>query len=288
MTAQDYSDILYEIHDSAAIITLNRPKRLNAITALMGKELRHALARAENDKQVVGIVITGAGDAFCAGVDMADLHQAGQSGWPEKRLGDTEESSERLKAEPGRLELPEGFHKGTYSYFATINKPVIGAINGAVAGAGLALALFCDIRFFAESGYVSSSFSRRGLIAELGISWVLPKLVGTDWALDILWSSRKVFGKEAKEIGLGTRVYKDDELIPNSLAYISDIAENCSPASIAGIKGQVYRDLFRPPTEAFKEANKLMKESIAGPDFKEGVQSFLDRRKPNFARLGKN
>jgi enoyl-CoA hydratase/carnithine racemase len=286
MTTHTYSDISYDIRGSAAVITLNRPEQMNAITALMGLELRHALARAEGDRNIVGIVITGAGRAFCAGVDMADLQQARETGWPAERRGDSEEARETLQASPGRLDLPEGFQKGAYAYLGTINKPIIAAINGAVAGAALALVLSCDLRFFAESGYVSSSFARRGLIAELGIAWILPRLVGTDVALDILWSSRRIYGKEARDIGLATRVCADEELLTNALGYIDDLAANCSPASIAGMKGQVYRDLFRDPTEAFREAHQLMKASLESADFREGIDSFLGKRKPNFQRLG--
>ena len=286
MHTHKYKHIDFEHRGASAVITLKRPEQMNAVTGLMGREIRHAVAQAECDRKVVGIVITGSGKAFCAGVDMDDLQQARQSGWTAKQpdVG----SADNLAANPGRLDLPEGFGKGAYAYFATVEKPVIAAVNGAVAGAGLAIILSCDMRFFAESGYVASSFARRGLVAELGISWILPKLVGADVALDILWSSRKVFGTEAQAIGLATRVCADAELLDSTLAYVDDLAAHSSPASMAYMKGQIYRDLFRDPTEAFKEAHRLMKASLKTPDFREGIESFAGRRKPDFPRLGDN
>lgn len=283
MTESDYSAIKYEVSGSAAVITLNRPAQMNSWTSAMATEVRHAIAKAEADGDVFGIIITGAGKAFCAGADMGDLQKLGAQGGFAKS-GKKEAETD---PNPGASEtLPEGFGKGAYSYFATVQKPIIAAVNGAVAGVGLPCALFCDMRFFAESGYVSSSFSKRGLIAEAGTGWILPKLVGLDSAFDILFSSRRIYGREAKEMKLATRVYPDDELMQATVAYINDLAENCSPLSIAGMKGQLYRDLFRDPTESFKEAHRMMNETLKSADFKEGVRSFLEKRKPEFAGIG--
>jgi enoyl-CoA hydratase/carnithine racemase len=284
MTVVQYSAITYEISGSAAIITLNRPKQMNSWTPAMATELRHAMAQAEDDKDAFGIVLTGAGKAFCAGADMGELQKLKAQGGFSKR----DETDVSFDANPGAPEtMPEGFGKGAYSYFATIRKPIIAAVNGAVAGVGLPCALFCDMRFFGESGYVSSSFAKRGLIAEAGTAWILPKLVGLDTAFDILWSSRRVYGKEAKELKLATRVYPDEDLLNETIAYINNLAENCSPASIAGMKGQLYRDLFRDPTESFKEAHRMTKATLKTSDFREGVQSFMEKRKPEFSGIGK-
>lgn len=284
MTEVKYSAITYEVSDNAAIITLNRPKQMNSWTPAMAIELRHAIAEAEDDKSVFGIIITGAGKAFCAGADMGELQKLGAQGGFSK----SGKKDESFDASPGDAEaMPEGFGKGAYSYFATIRKPIIAAVNGAVAGVGLPCILFCDMRFFGESGYVSSSFSKRGLIAEAGTAWILPKLVGLDTAFDILWSSRKIYGKEAKEMKLATRVCRDEDLLADTIAYINDLAENCSPASIAGMKGQLYRDLFRDPTESFKEAHRMTIATLKTGDFREGVKSFMEKRKPEFSGIGK-
>ena len=193
-----------------------------------------------------------------------------------------------LTADPGDPDMPEGYRKGGWAYFATIRKPVIAAVNGVVAGIGLPLILFCDMRFFAESGFVSAAFSKRGLVAEAGTAWILPKLVGLDTAFDILWSSRKIFGPEAKELKLATRVVKDENLVKDATDYINQLSTSCSPNSIAAMKRQVYLDLFRDPTESFKEAHQLMKATLKSPDFKEGIKSFMEKRKPEFVGLGKD
>ena len=280
-----YSQIRYETSGTAALITLNRPDKGNAISIRLGAELRHVLERAENDKDVVGIVITGAGKVFCAGADVEELQQIGQSGG----LGETgaKGAADELDADPGDLEVPEGFRKGPYSYFTSISKPVIAAVNGAVAGAGLSIILSCDMRFFGQSGAVVSSFAKRGLTAELGIAWMLQQMVGTDAALDILWSSRKVRADEAKALKLATRVYADEDLVREAVAYIELLAEDCSPASIAAMKGQIYRDMFRDPTESFKEAHRMQKEALKTADFVEGINAFMEKRKPRFQRIGK-
>ena len=148
--------------------------------------------------------------------------------------------------------------------------------------------LFCDMRIFGASGYVSSSFSKRGLIAEAGTAWILPKLVGLDTAFDILCSSRRIYGKEVKEMKLATRVYPDEELLKETGTHINGLAENWSPASIAGMKGELYRDLFRDPTEFFREAHRMMKTTLKTGDFREGVKSFMEKRKPEFSGIDKD
>jgi len=280
---EPYTQIIYEAKGPAAVVTLNRPKKGNAISLRLGVELKHAIERAENDKEIVGVVVTGAGSVFCAGADVGELQKIGQSG---DLATNVEGSSEDLIADPGRLEVPEGFRKGAYSYFNAVSKPIIAAVNGAVAGAGMSIILSCDMRFFAQSGFVVSSFSKRGLTAELGISWMLQRLVGIDAALDILWSSRKVFADEAKELKLATRVYPDEDVVGEAVAYIDRLADGCSPASIASMKGQIYRDIFRDPTESFKEAHRMQKEALKTRDFVEGINAFIEKRKPDFQRIG--
>ena len=282
-----YSQIRYEVKGTAALITLNRPDKGNAISTRLGIELRHALESAENDKAVVGIVITGAGKVFCAGADVEELQKIGKSGGLSRSGSSVENGAAELQADPGMLEVPEGFRKGAYSYFTAISKPVIAAVNGAVAGAGMSIILSCDMRFFAQSGFVVSSFSKRGLTAELGIAWMLEKIVGADAALDILWSSRKVRAGEARELRLATRVFPDEELVSEALGYIELLADDCSPASIAAMKGQVYRDIFRDPTESFREAHRMQKEALKTADFVEGINAFMEKRKPRFQRIGK-
>ena len=280
MTDHNYETVLYTIDGKVAIITLNRPEQLNAWTMQMGAELKHAIESAENNKAVVGIVITGAGRAFCAGADMADLQSLTGEGGVEGMLGKS-----LIASNPGDDTMPAAFRQ-TYSYLASIQKPIIAAVNGAVAGMALPIILFCDMRFFAESGFVMSAFPQRGLVAEYGSSWMLPRIVGVDVAFDILMSSRKVYGPEAKELKLATRVYADDDLLAEAVAYMQHLGDNCAPQSLRAIKGQVYRDLFRDPVDAFAEAEKLMLATFGSDDMKEGVMAFLEKRKPAFTPVG--
>ena len=272
-----YEQILFSIDDPVATITLNRPERLNAWTDRMGAEVRHAVARAEADKSVVGIVITGAGRGFCAGADLKGL-QAISVGERGARADDA------LAADPGDPAMGEGFRKH-YSYLLSVRKPVIAAINGPCAGMALPIALFCDLRFASESATFTTAFVRRGLIAEWGLSWTLPRLVGTAHALDLLLSGRVIDAREAERIGLVNRVIPGDKLVAHCVDYVRELAASSSPASMQVMKRQVYQQLTRELGPSQDEAVQLMVESFSRPDFKEGVQSFLERRPPKFPRV---
>jgi enoyl-CoA hydratase/carnithine racemase len=278
--SEAYQTLAYRSEGNVAIITLNRPKQMNAWTGQMGIEVRHAMAKAEDDANVVGIVVTGEGKAFCAGADMADLMALSGQGNANKQEGP------KLDANPGDDSMPVVYRK-TFSYLASVRKPIIAAVNGATAGMALPFILFCDLRFFSKSGFVMSAFPQRGLIAEYGTSWILPRIVGVDKALDILISSRKIYGEEAKELGLATRVYEDDVLVQEAINYIQLLADKCAPDSIRKIKAQVYTDLFREPAEALEESVKMMLETFSGTDMKEGVAAFMEKRAPSFKRIGK-
>ncbi len=273
-----YEQILYSVEDPVAIITLNRPERLNAWTDRMGDELRHAIARAEADQSVVGIVLTGAGRGFCAGADLKGL-QAITVG---ERMGAG--TSTALAADPGDAAMGESFRKH-YSYLLSVRKPILAAINGPCAGMAMPIALFCDMRFASESATFTTAFVRRGLIAEWGIAWTLPRLVGSAHALDLLLSGRKIDAREAERIGLVNRVLPDDKLLPHCIDYVRELAANSSPASMMIMKRQVYQQLTRELGPSLDEAVQLMVESFSRPDFKEGVQSFLERRPPKFPRV---
>jgi enoyl-CoA hydratase/carnithine racemase len=273
-----YEQILYEVEEPIATITLNRPDRLNAWTNRMGKEVHHAVARAERDRRVVAIVITGAGRGFCAGADLQGLEQISEG----KGMGD---SGPSLEANPGDPEMGPDFH-GTYSYFTSVRKPVIAAINGPCAGMAVPIVLHCDMRFASDRATFTTAFSRRGLIAEWGISWSLPRLVGVGHALDLLFSARKFDAAEAERVGLVNRVVPQDELIKFVREYVTELAENVSPTSIAIMKRQVWEHLTVSFDQAQQDAIRLMGESFDRPDFREGVKSFLEKRPPRFTRIG--
>jgi enoyl-CoA hydratase/carnithine racemase len=278
-----FQQILYEVTDPVATITLNRPEFLNAWTGRMGHEVADALAQAEADPAVVGIVITGAGRGFCAGADMkmlqgiTDRDQATTAGGAEEILGDG------TAALPGDASLDE--LRGAYTYPMSMRKPVIAAINGAVAGMAVPIVLACDLRFMNQDAVLTTSFSQRGLIAEWGVSWLLGRLVGPSVALDLLFSARKITGREAAQIGLVNRALPADEVVAAARAYVVDLARNCSPSSIAVMKRQVYLDLHRGLGAAHADAERLMAESFDRPDFSEGVTSYLHRREPAFPRI---
>lgn len=274
-----YDEILYEVKGAAAVITFNRPDALNAFTNNMLEEIKHALAQAEADESVVGIVLTGAGRGFCAGMDMNALDSQASG-------GDLSGGVERkqLDADPGDKAMGENFQVA-FTYILSIRKPIIAVVNGACAGLGMSIALLCDMRFGSENTRFITAFAQRGLIAEHGQSWILPRLVGTSRALDLLWSSRKVAADEAKEMGLLDRVVAHDDLVGTALDYIENLAAFSSPTSLMVMKQQVYRHLNMELGDAMKESNAWMAESLQREDFREGVKSFLEKRPPEFKRI---
>jgi enoyl-CoA hydratase/carnithine racemase len=251
--------VLYEVRDGVALITLNRPERLNAWNGVLAAGYFGSLDRAAADPEVGAIVVTGAGRGFCAGADM-----------------DVLQGIEAAGGEQGPRETRDA------TYAMSIPKPVIAAVNGACAGLGLVHAVACDVRFAAEGAKFTTAFSRRGLIAEHGISWTLPRLVGQANALDLLMSGRVVLAEEARELGLVSRVYPADQLVDETLAYARDMAANAAPISMAVIKHQVYNHPLLPLDRAMEESNSFMRDSLKRSDFKEGVSSFLEKRPPAF------
>jgi enoyl-CoA hydratase/carnithine racemase len=252
------------VEDGVALLTLNRPERLNAWTTEMERLYFALLEQCAEDDQVRAIVVTGAGRGFCAGADMQQLQALGD--------GSPTAPAETPERRPQSLPL-------------SIPKPIVAAINGACAGIGLVQALMCDVRFAAEGAKLTTAFARRGLIAEHGISWMLPRLVGPSRALDLLFSGRVVFAEEAQALGLVNRVLAPDRLLDAALDYARELAVHCSPASMATMKRQVYADLEHTLPDALAEADRLMLASFTAPDFVEGVASFLERRDPRFAAL---
>src|SRR5215469_14329204 len=277
----DYLEIQYEVEDPVATIILNRPEVLNAWTDLMAAEVRHAVAAAETDPRVVGIVITGAGRGFCAGADLSRLAAIGSGDLQQETLPDS------LDASPGDPSFGEDLHLGTYTYLMSVPKPVIAAINGPVAGMGVPIVLACDLRFMAEDAILITAFAQRGLIAEWGISWLLPRLVGPSAALDLLFSSRKVTGIEAAALHLVNAALPREQVLAHAQQYVRDLAATSSPASMAIMKRQVYQQVHAGMHEAEREARQLMLESFSRPDFREGVSSFMERRPPHFGRLAR-
>jgi len=265
-----YQHILYEAKDKIATITLNRPDRMNAWTPIMERDVRHAMETAAADDNVRVIVLTGAGRAFCAGADMDAL----------KTL-DPDDIKRAATLPP--FDMNRGPNWQTrYGYYPSIGKPIIGMLNGATAGIGLVHALYCDLRFAADNTVFTTAFSRRGLIGEHGISWMLPRIVGHANALDLLMSARRVYSDEALRIGLVNRLYPPDQLAEQTYAYARDLADFVSPSAIAVIKRQLYDVPFQTLAEATIDANREMVVALRGSDFREGVASFMEKRPPRF------
>ena len=273
-----YEEIIYEVEHGVAVITMNRPETLNALTARTQAEIRHALDQSERNADVIGTVLTGAGRGFCSGVDMNALGAMSEAG---RRLGAAHAD---LAADPGNPDKDPNFEIGA-TYFLGLRKPLIAAINGACAGLGFSYAVFCDLRFVDRNARFATAFSQRGLIAEHGVSWILPRLIGPANALDILWTGRRFDGEEAGRIGLANRVSEPGECVKDACAYLREIGGVAAPNSLMMMKRQIYRHLNAELRRAMEESNAWMDQSLARGDFKEGVASFGERRPPNFAPL---
>ncbi|MCB1745691.1 MAG: enoyl-CoA hydratase [Gammaproteobacteria bacterium] len=272
----DYTEISYAVADGIATVTLNRPDKLNAWTRVMEGEVRAAMTAAANDEAVRVVVLTGAGRGFCAGADMNLLADTSAAG------ADTRPQDHAPGAIAGGLDLPPDFSL-RYAYFPTVPKPIIAAINGPCAGLGLIMALYCDVRFAATDAVFTTAFARRGLIAEHGISWLLPALVGHANALDLLLSARKLNAGEAHRIGLVNHLAAADALIDQVMAYARDLADNVSPRSIRVMKRQVYRAVQQSLEDAILIGNAEMPGSFASEDFREGVAHFVEKRPARFS-----
>lgn len=270
-----YNDITLEKIGAAAVITFRRPDTLNAFTYPMLDEIQVALQEAEADPDVVAIILTGEGRGFSSGMDMGALQET-SSGTGVRRDPDA--------PRPGDKSMGDNFLEG-FTFMMTMRKPIIGAINGAAAGIGLSLALFCDMRFASATAKFVTSFSQRGLVAEHGQSWILPRVVGPSRALDLFMSSRKLMADEAKEMGLVDRVYPPEDLMEQTLAYVEQLAATTAPASLMVMKQQVYGHLNMSLGEAMRDTDRLMKESLVHDDFKEGIASFVEKRAPKFSKI---
>jgi enoyl-CoA hydratase/carnithine racemase len=264
-------EILYSVSDGIATITLNRPDKLNAWTATMEREVRGAIEAAEQDDAVRVIVLTGAGRGFCAGADMSLLGMVASQGV------DARVREQALRGGGTREGVRADFQK-KYSYFPAVTKPVIAAINGPVVGLGLVIALYCDLRFASDTARFGTAFSRRGLIAEYGLAWLLPRIVGLPNALELLFSARMVDAAEAQRMGLANAVFPQDVFQAKVREYARDLASNVSLRSMRVMKRQVYEGMFQTLAEAFELSEREMLASLQCEDFKEGVAHFVEKR----------
>lgn len=278
----DYEQITVETRDRVTTITLNRPDRLNAWTARMADEVRTAVGRAGVDPDCRCIVITGAGRGFCAGADMEGLQGTADQGKLESGAA-TDPDGVRFPDAPGP-DLGDTY-PGRFGYFYHCPKPIIAAINGPCAGIGLILTLYADLRFADEAAKFTTAFAARGLIAEHGIAWLLPRLIGEAHAMDLLLSARKFTGAEAEAMGLVNKALPGDALMDHVAAVGRTFAHEVSPRSVAIMKRQVRAAYSQSFAQSLAIADEEMHRSFAAFDFKEGVQSYVERRPPAFRDL---
>ncbi|MBM4337323.1 MAG: enoyl-CoA hydratase [Deltaproteobacteria bacterium] len=260
--------IQVEIADPVALIRLDRPEKLNALTYPMLGAIRRAVDAAAADPAVVGIVITGSGRGFCSGLDSEALVATTQGRAPRASAAASEE-------------VP-----GLFTYLLQVPKPVIAAVNGVAAGGGFVLAAMCDVRFASSAASFTSIFSKRGLVAEHGTTWIVPRLVGTGRALDLLFTSRKIDAGEALRIGLVEYVVAPDELVAAATDYVRQLAGSVSPTSLAETKRMVYAHAGQGYPEALRDADTVQWRVVEQPDAVEGARALIERRAPRFARLG--
>ena len=265
-----FEQISYVVEEHVAVITLSRPTRMNALTKVLESELREATDQAARDDNVRAIVLTGEGRAFCAGMDMEELEVLPPDDIRAEKWMRPYDMNRRAD------------YQTRYSYFPAVQKPVISAINGAAAGLGMVLALYSDFRLASEKAVFSTAFAKRGLIAEHGIAWILPRIVGHANATDLLLTSRKITAEEAKEMGLVSKVLPPEELLPAAMSLATELSTMVSPRSVRVMKSQLWESPYQSLGDAITLANSEMFTSLQSEDFQEGVAHFLERREPKF------
>jgi enoyl-CoA hydratase/carnithine racemase len=261
MNAQQDDLVLCAVDGGVATLTLNRPDHGNAWNGALGQRYFSLLDEVARDRAVRAIVVTGAGRAFCIGGDGAALSDA---------------------VSAGGVEMTNSY---PYWHSLRIAKPIIAAVNGACFGIGMQQALCCDIRFAADDVKFATAYARRGLVAEYGMSWLLPRIVGAGHAMDMLLSARLIRAAEAEKMGLANRIAPAADLLTQAQAYARDLVTLCAPSSLAAIKRQALLDLEGTLPESYARSEAALTEALAGEDFKEGVRSWQEQRPPTFPPL---
>jgi enoyl-CoA hydratase/carnithine racemase len=262
----DFEEIRYEVADGVLTITLNRPERLNAFTATMGRELIAAFDRADADDDVRAVIVTGAGRGFCAG---ADLGAGGATfDWRDRADADA------VPRDGGGIVSLRVFES---------TKPVIAAINGPAVGVGITMTLPMDVRLVADGAKIGFVFARRGIVPEACSSWFLPRIVGISRAMEWVATGRVFSAQEALEGGLARSVHAPGELLPAAQALAREIAENTAPVSVALARRLLWTMLGAAhPMDAHRADSRAMFARGQSADAREGVTSFLEKRAPAF------
>ena len=275
--SQSNTQVIYSVEAGDATLSFTRPDNLNALTPDMLAEYFEHVDQAAYDPAVRVIVITGAGRGFSAGLDLAVIG-TGQSG-----------NSQRQPHVPGPRQWGDDvgpnlkrFFSGGWNGLITSRKPTIAAVNGAAFGWGFILALHCDIRFASKSALFNATFARIGVPAEKGIGWLLPRLIGTARAADLLYTARRFDGVEAERLGLVNAVLDDAQLLPHVQTYAQAIAAHSAPRALAAMKAQIWTAMDDSYDDAFAAANLEQDLCVGTEDFREALSSYKDKRAPVF------
>ncbi len=267
----DFECIIYEKARRVATITLNRPDKLNAIGGTLQADLVQALTDADGDAAVGVVVITGAGKEFCSGADVSTLGALATQ--PGRRCREDDKSPDTLPAVDPLGTIPRAL--------AALEKPTIAAVNGAAVGAGLSLALSCDIRIASDKARFSQIFVKRGLVPDSGSSYFLPRMVGMSRACEMVFTGDILDAAQALEFGLVSRVVPHDDLMQEATALAARIALGPTGA-IKMAKRTLYQGIDGDLEDALKLESHLQSVCFGSDDFKEGVAAFLEKRQPNF------
>jgi enoyl-CoA hydratase/carnithine racemase len=272
-----YQEIIYDVADGVATITMNRPDKLNAFTGTMMAEMIDAFDKVDADDDVRVVIVTGAGRAFCAG---ADLSAGAKTFDYDKRSDRPEKGGGEVALTYDMEEARDGGGRLTLRIFECL-KPVIAAINGPAVGIGSTMTLAMDVRFASDSARMGFVFSRRGIVPEAASSFFLPRLVGIQQALEWCYSGRVFDAAEALHGGLVKEVVPGDQLLARANQLAREIADNTAPVSVAMIRQMLWRGLgFQHPMDAHKIDSRGVLARGRSGDAKEGVMSFLEKRTP--------
>src|ERR1700728_2466676 len=268
-----YDQITYDAANLVATITLNRPDKLNAWTQKMEEEIGAAVRAASADEQVRVIILTGAGKGFCAGADMSLLSEVSQESAPRAGRFLVENEMDG--------DVPADSRK-KHAWLLSVPKPIIAAINGPAVGLGFIIPLYCDFRFASEKARFSVIFSKRGLVAEYGLAWMLPRLVGVTNAIELMFTSKMADAHEALRIGLVSRVFPEEHCLRSVQELARALASTVAPRSLRVMKQQIYTGLAQNLDQGYDAALEEMRGSFGTEDFREGVAHFLEKRAPAF------
>lgn len=264
----------YEVDSQGvATIWLNRPHRMNAWTGRLHTEYRHLLDKANCDRAVRAIIVTGRGKGFCVGGDSQALSGHVDRGGYDPGISDD-------IAKPG-YGTDEHFD-ASFAYHFGLDKPVIAAMNGPAAGVGLALACFADFRFAVPGVKFTTAHGKLNLPAEYGLSWMLPKIVGLGRANDLLLTSRVFTSDEALSLGFVNQIFEPAELLDRTVEYAHQLISSVSPNSLRQTRWQIYRDLHRDVASAVIESERLIEDMAKEEDFREGIAALVQKRPPDW------